>query len=197
MLSAARPHCDAVQIRATNASPDPVSMVRKCMTLVCSQYASVPKKRSSSRRLNNLSRGYAEPNSRGRKAQPASYLPSVSTAMSGIGKRCRRDKRYPHSDQAGGLPRNALATSSLLRCAATGFLSRVICSGLFLEGPVQIFCVCISACKRCFSSSGPPAAPRWIGQPGWSLMGTLLLSQRERLSRKRSRSNGPYMALLT
>jgi hypothetical protein len=28
-------------------------------------------------------------------------------------------------------------------------------------------------------------------------MGTLLLSQRERLSRKRSRLNGPYMALLT
>jgi hypothetical protein len=59
MLSAARPRCDAVQIRATNASPDPVSMVRKRMALVCSQYASVPKKRSSSRRLNNFRGAYA------------------------------------------------------------------------------------------------------------------------------------------
>jgi hypothetical protein len=74
MLSAARPHCDAVQIRATNASPDPVSMVRKRMTLVCSQYASVPKKRSSSRRLNNFRGAYAEPNSRGRKAVKAPRL---------------------------------------------------------------------------------------------------------------------------
>jgi hypothetical protein len=39
------------------------------------------------------------------------------------------------------------------------FLSRVTYNGLFLEGPAQLFCVCISACKRCFSSSGPQAAP--------------------------------------
>jgi hypothetical protein len=37
----------------------------------------------------------------------------------------------------------------------TGFPGRVTYSGLFLEGPVQLFCVCISACKRCFSSCGP------------------------------------------
>jgi hypothetical protein len=65
--------------------------------------------------------------------------------------------------------------AGLLRCANSGSDSltvadrhslrsgprgRVNCSGLFLEGPVHISCVCISACKRCFSSSGPEPAPR-------------------------------------